>query len=149
MQSQDFSDWDKAAPSWEHSDVKKYCDMAFESLIQKAKPLLPQWEEVHVFDFGCGTGLLTEKLQPLCKDIIALDPSQEMIKVLDSKITKKQFSTIKTFNLKLNSDFLQNNSELIQSRDLIVASSVLSFVPNLNDVFFYLDADRENGLCFG
>ena len=41
--------------------------------------------EIRVLDFGCGTGLLTEKIAPLVNEIVAIDSSPKMIEVLRKK----------------------------------------------------------------
>ena len=44
-----------------------------------------EWKSKRILDFGCGTGLLTEKLAPLVREVIAVDTSPNMIDVLRRK----------------------------------------------------------------
>ncbi|MEF1187446.1 class I SAM-dependent methyltransferase, partial [Vibrio sinaloensis] len=73
--------WDDIAADWDKDkSTGEYANKAFESLsgiinIQGAR----------VLDFGCGTGLLCQKLSPLAKEIVALDSSEAMIEQLDRK----------------------------------------------------------------
>ena len=75
-------DWDKCAAEWEEdSSVVLYSELAYAEL-QK----LVDIKRKRFFDLGCGTGLLSQKLSPLAKDIVALDCSEEMIEELDKKL---------------------------------------------------------------
>lgn len=72
--------WDDCASTWdEDPTVREYSNKAFESLIAQ----VPLNNALRILDFGCGTGLLTEKLRttlPSCH-IVALDVSRKMIEV--------------------------------------------------------------------
>ncbi len=58
--------WDEAATGWDtRADTRLYAERAFESWNRKIAPLVSYLTESRVLDFGCGTGLLTEKLAPL------------------------------------------------------------------------------------
>jgi len=77
--------WDDFAADWDNEpDVRKYADKAFESWQRKAAPLISSMAETRVLDFGCGTGLLTEKLAPLCQHVVAVDTSVEKIRLANS-----------------------------------------------------------------
>ena len=74
-------DWDKCATEWENdTSVALYSELAYAEL-QK----LIDVKRKRFFDLGCGTGLLSQKLSPLAKDIVALDSSEAMIEELDKK----------------------------------------------------------------
>lgn len=44
---------------------------------------------MNVLDFGCGTGLVTLKIQSFVKSVMALDTSQGMLDILRLKIEKQ------------------------------------------------------------
>jgi len=70
--------WDDYAEGWgSNADVILYSEKAYESLCEVLNP-----EGLTILDFGCGTGLLTEKLAQPSHRVVALDPSEKMISVL-------------------------------------------------------------------
>ncbi len=74
-------DWDECAAEWEqNTSTALYSELAYAEL-QK----LIDIKRKRFIDFGCGTGLLSQKLSPLAKDIVALDSSESMIEELDKK----------------------------------------------------------------
>ncbi len=75
-------DFDKAAATWDEEPrrLKLASDVA-DSITENIK-LSP---DMDVLDFGCGTGLLTLKLQPFVRSVTGVDSSQGMLDVLKSK----------------------------------------------------------------
>lgn len=49
---------------------------------------IPFSKEMHVMDFGSGTGLLLSQIAPFVKEITAIDISKAMIGVLQSKLDR-------------------------------------------------------------
>ena len=74
-----------------------------------------------VVDFGCGTGLLTERLVDHGAEVVAVDTSRAMLAVLDAKIVQHGWSTV-TSTTEL--------ADVAPGHDLIVCSSVCSFLPD-------------------
>ena len=72
-----------------------------------------------VCDFGCGTGLLTERLVGACDRIDAIDTSAAMREVLTAKVGRRGWTDVRVLD-QLPAD--------PQGYGLIVCSSVLSFV---------------------
>jgi 2-polyprenyl-3-methyl-5-hydroxy-6-metoxy-1,4-benzoquinol methylase len=72
-----------------------------------------------VVDFGCGTGLLTERLVGVGASVHAVDTSRAMLAVLDTKVVEHGWSQVTT-GVELPVDQ--------GSHDLIVCSSVCSFL---------------------
>ena len=61
--------WDDIAASWDaESDVQQYADKAYESWQCRVAPLIENVGEIRALDFGCGTGLLTERLALHCHE---------------------------------------------------------------------------------
>ncbi|WP_108063955.1 class I SAM-dependent DNA methyltransferase [Poseidonibacter lekithochrous] len=122
--------WDDMADFWdEHEDVIMYADKAFSSLSK-----IYNLNGKKVLDFGCGTGLLTEKIAKIAKEVYAIDSSQKMITILE----EKNISNITAYTDTLSEDFLEDNSTVFHSFDLIVASSVCVFLENYTEVLVLL-----------
>lgn len=72
-----------------------------------------------VVDFGCGTGLLTERLVAAGATVVAVDTSTAMLEVLDAKIVQHRWTGVRT-DTALPSQGV--------TFDVIVCSSVCSFL---------------------
>jgi len=114
------NEWDEFAAEWDSNTATSvYADHAFEELTQ-----VLDLEGLNVFDFGCGTGLLTERLSPHVNEVIALDGSTPMINQLRLKALPNIFP-IADF---LTANLVRSNKLLQQEFDLITASSVCAFL---------------------
>ena len=95
-----------------------------------------------VLDFGCGTGLLTDKLRLVSKKVVALDASPAMIAILQEKIKSMEWENVDAAVAVLGTADDENTQAATTTRrkledlegtvDLIVASSVMSFVPEVD-----------------
>jgi len=132
--------WDEYAEEWDgNKDAILYSEEAFRSLSN-----IVTLEGSYILDFGCGTGLLTEKLAPLAKGIIALDASPQMISILDDKT----LPNVTTISEPLSESVIREN-KLLQNRfDLIVASSVCGFLPDYDSTLFLLNSLLVQGGMF-
>ncbi len=120
------NDWDDSATEWDtRTDVISYSEMAYDSLVK-----VVNIKDRRILDFGSGTGLLTERMSPLASSIVAIDTSPKMIKVLQSK----KLANVVTLSEPLTSELIVNNAAFTQKFDIVVASSVFSFVPNYEAV---------------
>ncbi len=80
------NDWDAHAPDWDDDPTARaYATAAFESLEQLLQREDVALDGAHVLDFGCGTGLLTERLTDAGATVHAIDTSTAMLDVLRSK----------------------------------------------------------------
>jgi len=114
--------WDDYAVEWDSNELAiSFADKAFNSLNSEV-----EYEKPTVFDFGCGTGLLTERLSPVANRIVALDSSEKMIAVLNNK----RLPNVSALAFPLSSDIVKENHELHLKFDLVVASSVCGFLPD-------------------
>ena len=122
--------WDDFAADWDaNRDVIEYSEKAFHRLTEVAN-----FEGGEVFDFGCGTGLLTEKLSPMAKTVVSLDTSQKMIEILAAK----KLPNVKPICGTL-SELLTLENTLYQTRfKLVVASSVCAFVPDYEETLLQI-----------
>lgn len=114
--------WNDYADGWDTNPaVIEYSEKAFSSLTEAV-----DLKGLRVLDFGCGTGLLSEKLAQQAESVVALDPAEKMIEVLASK----QIANVETIASELNESVVESNPLVSQPFDLIVASSALAFVPD-------------------
>jgi len=113
--------WDDFAEEWDtNEDAIAYSEKVFETLVKEIN-----LEGLNVLDFGCGTGLLTEKMSRLANKIVALDSSGKMVSILNNK----KLVNVTTIAEALTDNTIKANSSLDKNFNLIVASSVFGFLP--------------------
>ncbi len=120
-------DFDKEAASWdEHpTRVKLANDVA--SAIEKHITLRP---DMDVLDFGCGTGLLTLRLQPYVRSITGADSSEGMLDVFKKKIADRNLDNVKSRLLDLD-----KGDVLTGSYHLIVSNMTLHHIREVKPLF--------------
>lgn len=117
--------WDEYAKDWENDPTAaEFAKAVFDQLSQ-----LVNLNGTRVLDFGCGTGLLSQKVSPFAKEIIALDFSEAMIEELD----KKELPNVEPVVDILSRGLAAQHPAFRKQFDVVVASSVCGFVPNLQD----------------
>jgi predicted TPR repeat methyltransferase len=115
-----MTEWDDYAAGWDESaEVRAYAAGAFQSLVSLAESTGFDLTGSTACDFGCGTGLLTERLTDVCAHIDAVDTSAAMLDVLGAKIDHHRWRHVRLL------DRLPSEP---QGYALIVCSSVLAFV---------------------
>jgi 2-polyprenyl-3-methyl-5-hydroxy-6-metoxy-1,4-benzoquinol methylase len=125
------NEWDDFASGWDsNDDARIYAQRAFASWTKKVAPLIFNLPGSRVLDFGCGTGLLSEKLATVCHQIVAVDTSTAMIEVLRGKIRDSEISNVTTLSTAVSAATIGESAELHNKFDMIVASSVCSFLPD-------------------
>lgn len=118
--------WDDVAANWDaETSTNIYADKALESLKS-----VVDINGLHILDFGCGTGLLSQRLSSEAKDIVALDSSEAMIEQLDNK----ELHNVEPVVDMLSRGLVAMHPAFRTQFDLVVASSVCSFLPNYADV---------------
>ncbi|WP_207062514.1 class I SAM-dependent methyltransferase [Motiliproteus sp. SC1-56] len=134
------NEWDKFAEGWDvDASVQEYANQAFRELSD-----VLNIDGLSVFDFGCGTGSLTQLLSPRAKGIVALDGSSEMIRIL----AKKKLSNVSTISGFLTQDLIDSHPHLTNKFDLIVASSVCGFLPDYEMTLGLLRSLLKSGGLF-
>ena len=124
------NEWDDFATEWDvNEDVRQYSEKAFHSWQLKVAPAVLDLSDSRVLDFGCGTGLLAEKLAEICGQVVAIDSSPKMIEVLNNKIEQSGVANIVASDLTVNAAIIRGHPLFANKFDLIVASSVCSFLP--------------------
>jgi len=147
-------DFNKEANEWDANAfrVKLAHDVA-DAMIREIRPT----REMAVLDFGCGTGLVTLKLQPMVKAITGADSSTGMLGALKHKIEAQRLSNVDTQFV----DF-EHGQHVQGSFDLIVSSMVAHHVPDTLALFrewhrllapggqvCFADLDTEDGAFHG
>ncbi|SDX85481.1 Methyltransferase domain-containing protein [Ruegeria halocynthiae] len=120
-------DWNDYADGWDdNNDVRYYASRAFASLDEHLDLCGKNWKSKRVLDFGCGTGLLAEKIAPHVAEVVAVDTSENMIAVLKAK----NLPNVRA----VHGDMLAGNVQEVEigfsGFDLICASSVCAFLPD-------------------
>jgi 2-polyprenyl-3-methyl-5-hydroxy-6-metoxy-1,4-benzoquinol methylase len=134
-------DFDKNAANWDDNAGRVKMANNIANAILDAVRLRPDME---ILDFGCGTGLLTLRLQPLVRSIHGVDSSSGMLEVLESKIQAQHLSNITTQYLDV-----ETGGELTGTYDLVVSSMTLHHVLDIKPLLaqFYRVTRAEGRLC--
>ncbi len=127
MQTEERKDFDKEAAQWDANPGRvKLAGEVAGAIIREIGPT----REMDVLDFGCGTGLVTLRLQPLVKTILGVDSSQGMLGVLEGKINGQGLTNVHARFV----DF-EKGGRVKGSYDLIVSSMTLHHVPDTAALF--------------
>ncbi|MCK6265699.1 methyltransferase [Vibrio sp. ZSDE26] len=131
------NEWDEYAKTWETEQAtSEFASHVFEQLIKQTS-----LKGKHVLDFGCGTGLLSQKMVYAAKDIVALDSSEAMIEQLD----KKELANVEPVVDELTRGLVAQHPAFRNQFDIVVASSVCSFLPSFSEtadvIYSILDND--------
>ena len=129
-------EWNGMAGEWD--DLAGPYAAGFYKLLWEHTGLDPNdlRDKATIVDFGCGTGLLTAKLRTVAASVVGIDASPRMIDMMDEKILSRGWDNAKAFavalgNLSQADENTKKGLEELEGKvDLIVASSVLSFIPN-------------------
>jgi 2-polyprenyl-3-methyl-5-hydroxy-6-metoxy-1,4-benzoquinol methylase len=87
------TDFDEKAATWDEDPFKVNLANDVAGAIVKELHPVPSMD---VLDYGCGSGLVTLKLQPLVKSITAMDNSKKMLEVLQAKVEKRGLPNVHT-----------------------------------------------------
>lgn len=147
-------DFDSAAVHWdENPDRVKLANSIADAILEEVESTT----DMDALDFGCGTGLVTLRLQPYVRSITGVDGSPGMLDILQRKIKNLSLKNVRTKLIDTEA------GEGLNGRyDLIVSSMTLHHV---SDIKFILgqfsgtalpsayicvaDLDSEGGLFHG
>jgi 2-polyprenyl-3-methyl-5-hydroxy-6-metoxy-1,4-benzoquinol methylase len=150
MSAGEHRNFDKESALWDAKPerVRLANDVA-DAIIREASPL----RDKNVLDFGCGTGLVTLRLQPHVKTITGVDSSQGMLEVLREKIRTQGLGNVYAMFVDL-----ERGVPVQGMYDVIVSSMTLHHVPDTAALFrqwytllmpggriCFSDLDVENG----
>ena len=144
-------DFNKAAANWDEQPGRiQMADDLFASFLRE----VPLSSDLDVLEFGCGTGLITMRLQPHVGRIVAVDSSEGMLAQLNRKVAAAQATNIETRFVDL-----ARAGRLEGQYDLVVISMVLHHIPEPAAIFLefhrilrpggrlaVFDLDAEDGL---
>ncbi len=134
------NEWNRYAESWDESAAARaYSSAAFSSLTGVLRGSGVSLDGANVIDFGCGTGLLTERVVAEGATVEAVDTSTAMLEVLDAKIVQHGWTGVRT------SVELPPKSARF---DLVVCSSVCSFIDDYPGTVEELAARLQPGGLF-
>lgn len=123
--------WNARAAGWDaQTETHTYAEQAFATLEALLSTELPAGLRPRVLDFGAGTGLLTAKLVPLSEEVVAIDIAEQMIKVLQERIEQEEWTNVQPVCGDLLDEEVRTQAVFQAPFDLIVASSVCSFLPD-------------------
>jgi ubiquinone/menaquinone biosynthesis C-methylase UbiE len=93
MTDQKKTIFDEKAATWDENPlrVKLGHDMA-DAIIREINPT----RDMDALDYGCGTGLVTLRLQPFVKRIIGVDSSPGMLEVIKEKVKIQGLKNVRT-----------------------------------------------------
>lgn len=111
-----------------HYDSPKQLELA-NSITNEIKTHVGDTSNKLVLDYGCGTGLIGLQIVNDVKEMYFVDPSQEMIHIVDQKIAEMNQTNVKT----VIGRFSKNHTLNIKA-DLIIVSLVLLHVPDTLDL---------------
>ncbi len=86
-------DFDAAAAGWDEKPARvKLAEEVADAIIRQVAPS----KAMRAADFGCGTGLISLRLQPLVASITGIDSSQGMLDMLGAKIAEGKLTNVDT-----------------------------------------------------
>jgi 2-polyprenyl-3-methyl-5-hydroxy-6-metoxy-1,4-benzoquinol methylase len=154
MKPEEKKDFDKEAAQWDANPGRvKLANEVADAIIRESAPA----RDMDVLDFGCGTGLVTLRLQPLVRTILGVDSSQGMLGVLEKKIRTQGITNARTRFV----DF-EKDGRIEGGFHLLVSSMTLHHVPDTARLFrqwhglllpggllCFADLDAEDGSFHG
>lgn len=113
------AEWDKNPMHWDRS----------EAIARQIIRLIPLKKEMTALEYGAGTGILSFMLKDFLKEIILMDNSSEMVKIIDEKIKTTKVKNLKALNFDLEHTNYQDGKF-----DLIFSQMVLHHVTDIENI---------------
>ncbi len=111
--------WDQNPMHWDRS----------ETIAKDIIRLIPLKKEMKGLEYGAGTGITSFLLKDYLKEIILMDNSSEMIKVMNDKIRTSGVKNLKTVNFDL-----EHNNYDSEKFDIIFTQMVLHHVDDIKAI---------------
>lgn len=157
------AEWNPMAGEWD-TIACEYRDQFYKILWEETKvdpdavSTINKEYPFTILDFGCGTGILVEKLVEdyPTSQIICVDAAEEMISRVQQKIQEREWNNVQAFcnilsRFETFDDATKESLNAFKGKvDLIIASSVMSFVPkaDVNKTMEVLSAFLKPGGLF-
>lgn len=116
--------WDNLAHGYAAKPVDD--EAAYQRKLKETQALFKP--DMHLLEFGCGTGTTAIHHAPLVNDIVALDFSQTMIEIGQNKALEAQIS-----NIQFHQSTLEDFQFESQSFDVVLGLNILHLVTNRNE----------------
>lgn len=113
--------FDKDAALWDENPVRLKMTQDITNTMITHIPLSPAMD---MLDFGCGTGLVSFRLQPLVRSITGVDSSQGMLDVFNAKAEKLGLRNVNSTLVDL-----EKGDKLTGEYDVVVSSMTLHHIP--------------------
>jgi ubiquinone/menaquinone biosynthesis C-methylase UbiE len=115
--------FEKKAATW---DTRRKQEMT-ENILKKILEHAPLKPEMTVLDYGAGTGLISLKIAPNVKKVVAVDQSREMLKMLERKQSATSLNNIEVVHGDLERGELN-----IPKVDMIITSMTFHHMENIS-----------------
>lgn len=134
-------DFDTGAAQWDQLPRRVALAKAVVETIKQEVTLKP---DMRLLDYGAGTGLVTLGLQPLVKEVIAVDSSRGMLEQLENKAREAGITNLQTIFIDLEQDW-----QLPNNLDLLVSSMTMHHVPQVAPLLAHFRESMRSGaqLC--
>jgi 2-polyprenyl-3-methyl-5-hydroxy-6-metoxy-1,4-benzoquinol methylase len=149
--SSEKRDFNSGAASWDSRPTRvKLADDVADAIIEQ----IAITSDMDVLDFGCGTGLLTLRLQPLVGSITGVDSSPGMLEVFNAKIGELQLANVKALLCDLDKgdtipgryDLIVSSMTLHHVREIKPLLTLFHSLLNPGGILCLADLDLDNGL---
>ncbi|MBA4390799.1 MAG: SAM-dependent methyltransferase [Syntrophus sp. (in: bacteria)] len=144
------TDFDEKAATWDEDPLKvNLANDVADAMIKELHPA----PDMDVLDYGCGSGLVTLRFQPLVKSITGMDSSKKMLEVLQTKVEKRDLPNVYTHLIDL-----EQGTQVEARFNIVVTSMTLHHVREPASFFDQLyglllpggqiavaDLDKEDG----
>ena len=154
MRTKDTAYFDEHAQQWDADPMRTELARHVAQAIRTAVPLS---RDMHLLEYGCGTGLLSVALQPDVTSLTLADTSVGMLAVLSAKIVSAGFHNMFPVMLDVQKDPLRG-----RTFDVIASLMALHHIPDTTSILrrFYellipggwlciADLDTEDGSFHG
>ncbi len=124
------AEWDNNPMHWDRS----------RAIVEEIKNRIPLNKNMSALEFGAGTGIASFLLKDNLKEIMLMDNSSEMVKIIKGKI-----ETTKVDNLKVLNFDLEHNDYTRKKFDLIFSQMVLHHVDDTDSIIGKFSKLLNNG----
>lgn len=141
--------FNEVAANWDIPERVDRAKIISSGIINKIKPN----DSMTALEIGCGTGLITFGVNDQFKKVFCIDTSQEMIKVLEEKISKNKIDNVYTYDAeKIFNDNFSEKFDVIYSS--MVFHHILDIKDEINKLYkvmkkdgslVIIDLDEEDG----
>jgi 2-polyprenyl-3-methyl-5-hydroxy-6-metoxy-1,4-benzoquinol methylase len=144
------TDFDKKAATWDEDPFKvNLANDVADAIIKELNPA----RDMDALDYGCGSGLVTLRLQPLVKSITGMDSSEKMLEVLQAKVEKRGLPNVRTqlIDLEQGAKVKGRFHMVVTSMTLHHVRGPASFFDQLHSLLLpggqiaVVDLDKEDG----